>query len=268
LITQLAILMRAGLSRSWSAFLVVTLAAILLVACGAGATAPPSASASPPPATNTPRATEAPTLEPTPDPWLSWNERLDLLLQDDQFARDSRDTCLVTRPADLETLTGPDRPLDQAPTYRTVQMLLAEVVGPDGSISDLPEMDEYLWQGYTRTFRDGAVVADPDDVELLACVALRTGASRDYVANGISHTVYKTAEVVWMVERTSGEVVGRPWVIGASYAASDEFPSFLLADATLLVGGLGLLPAEFRTGELGEATAESIVAFLGPAPSP
>lgn len=248
----------------------IVFAAFLLTSCTAGGgevdvtLASPSSPAKP---TLTPATTEEPTLEPTaepsPDPWMSsWNERLDAVLRDGEFATESRESCARTRPDGLTTLTRPERPMDKAPDYRTVQMILAEVIGPDGPVAELPGLDERDWQGYLRTFRGDTVVAGPDDIELLACVALRTGESAGYVTPGGPRTIYKTSEVIWMVDRSAGTRIGGSWVLGLAYAEDREFPT-LLDGGTLAAGGLVLLPLGGRWGDPGERTATTIQSFLG-----
>lgn len=226
---------------------------------GASASGGPSAVQTP---FGSPEPTPEPTSEPTTDPWLPWSARSALLI-DQQFAAEIRDTCARTRPAKVATLTRPEWPLDKGPAYRTVQMVVAEVVGPEGPIAALPDFDAQGWQGYARTYRDDTVVNGPDDIELLACIGLRTGASTGYVRNGISFKAYKTSEVVWMVDRSAGKTVGGPWVLGGEYAANDEFYSLLPSGADLSAGDLVLLPLGASFGEPGEKTAGTIVAFLG-----
>ena len=256
-----------GRARSTLVILAVGLLAAVPGACDAASESAVSTRAAP-----TERATARepevplePTPLPTPDLWLSFSERL-VLLQDVAFIAASRDTCRATRPDELASLHTPDRPQDKGPGYGTVQMVVSEVIGPDGRVTDPPSpVDDSDWAGFWQTYRgEDAAVSGADDIELLACVALRTGASSQYSGGGGVFTLHKTSEIAWMVERASGRRVGVAWVIGDAYAVDVAFPLTLLNATTLTAGDLGLLPLGGQFGgSVGERLAGSIVAFLG-----
>jgi hypothetical protein len=147
-----------------------------------------------------------PTTEPTaestapvtPEEWAAFDEQ-------------AREMCLPAKPADLKTMEGPPTPLDQAPTYQAVRVVGTEVLGPDGEPSLFPPT---LLGPYPPAYLD-FVATTPGEVDLLVCVALRTGESATYHNDDAvppEATVYHVDTILWMVDATSGERVGRPWV--------------------------------------------------------
>jgi hypothetical protein len=184
--------------------------------------------------------------------------------EDATFAADSRVACQDTRPAGIRDLETPTHPPDKEPGSRNVHMVVADLIDPDGAFVDPPPVPADLfyygrsafgygtWYGYPREYRD--LIADgPDDVDLLACIALRTAEGADYIMGGAAETVYQTDAIIWMVDARSGTTMGRPWV----WLSSGEFEQFLTRSDLSTAGPLSLL---VPTGSI---FGQQIVSFLG-----
>lgn len=149
----------------------------------------------------TPVPSASPTPAPTPVDWQAFDEQ-------------AREACLAAGPARLKTMEAPVEPIDRAPTYHKVRVVRVEVLGPDRTSSPFPLDLLFAYWAEPPASLD-FIAAAPAEVELLACVALRTAESATYYNDGVvppEVTLYRVDTILWMVDATSGEPVGRPWV--------------------------------------------------------
>lgn len=232
---------------------VATLFVLLVVACIGPAA--PASTLSPPPATPKPR----PTVQPEPTPTLAPTPQTVDYWTDEAFAAAADEACQAARPLGIEDLSEPTRPLDKAPEYGKVHLVVTELIGEDGAIVDPPVVptgqffyDQTLF-GYPFDFVD-VLPTNPDEVDLLACVGLRIADSRSFSmpVTGFQVQVYSVDSLVWMVDPASSERVGRPWLVPSSI-----FPMALDPANLVRAGDYSLL---VRSG--GEI-ASNIFSFLG-----
>lgn len=170
--------------------------------------------ASPTP-TRVPTPTPIPTPEPTPTPIPVWDDLA--------FQERSRTLCDGARPKDLYDITGPYLPPEKAPGYDGVHIVVLELRDPDGAIGPPPALPAGEVYYYDWALRDldayGVHAIYPEQVDLLACLALRVGEPKVYTgvgpAGGPAVAVAPASAIVWMVDPASETRVGEPWVASA-----------------------------------------------------
>lgn len=173
------------------------------------------------------------------------------ILADDAFHRTSEATCREAQPGDVYALEGPELPTMKVPGYTGLSIVVLEMRGQDGSIGPpppLPPGQAYYPASDSPVVIEGATEALPAEaafasqVDLLACVALRTGESASYSGPDGELTIFALEAIVWMVDRAAGTRLGEPWVAGG------DLSMLINVDNLLRVEGSWLLPTDVRTG--------------------
>jgi hypothetical protein len=237
--------------RKLSAPVVLTLGMLILASGCGGQGAPVTTSA--PLGTLIPTATPAlaPAAVPMPPTPMStatgtpiWEDKL--------FREQSLHKCDAARPVNLYEILGPTRPQDKAPEFAKVHIVIVEMRNLDGSVRLAPETPAGRPYYYPLDDTSSGVQARfAEDVDLLACLALRAADSRVY-SGWAQVTVLAMDVITWMVDAQTGALIGRPWVVGAALSPS------LLGENLIPLGGdlMMLLP-------YGDEVGRGILSFLG-----
>jgi hypothetical protein len=198
---------------SWACRVAIsTIACLTITAC--------SATASPSPGGTGLQVSPAPTPVPTPTPLLTPRPtpRPVSVWDDPAFQERSRAVCDRARPKDLYDIAGPDGPAEQTPGYDGIHIVVLELRDPDGAIGPPPPLQAGEAYYYEHTvdqlnaYRIHTIF--PEQVDLLACLALRAGEPQFYSTVGGSFPVAPVGAIVWMVDPGTGARVGEPWLTG------------------------------------------------------
>jgi hypothetical protein len=171
------------------------------------------------------------------------------ILGDEPFRAASVGRCADARPVGISQLDGPAQPAVKVTGYEGLHIVPLEMLdatGTAGPPPPLPPGEAYYPASTSIASVDGATEALPvearfaTDVDLLACVVLRSGRSAEYSGESGDMTVVALNAVVWMVDQASGARVGEPWVTNA------ELGTFINTANILEFDGSRLLPADIR----------------------
>lgn len=175
---------------------------------------------------------------PTPTPYVATID------EDAAWRTEVTDLCLAAQPADLLATSAGVVPLADSSAYPHVWVRIAEYIGVDGIPTTIPPLARgfvYSTAYVTPTF----AVSQPGDVELVACVTLQAFEHEQWYPssqNGCPCYPYDASRAfVWMIDPTTGELVGQPWLRPAADVDHGASTDMLLGGVD---HGLGIRPPE------------------------